>query len=231
MPKYTVLICDDNVAVHMSLTNFLNERKINVVSAYDGETALEKFRMSKIDLVILDIMLPGISGLDVCREIRKLSNVYILMLSAKEEELDRIIGLEIGADDYVTKPFSPREQAIRMEKILNRLNLEKDPKSLSMAELTIYPETYSVFVKGEKVILSRKEFDVLLFLMENSGQVLTREHIMNVAWGTEFYGDTRVIDSLIKRLRQKLSFSDVHFSIKTLYGVGYKIERQIFQMT
>lgn len=227
MGTHTVLICDDNIAIHSSLTSYLKAEGILVVSAYDGETALQELRHQAIDVVVLDVMLPGIDGYEVCREIRKYSDVHIIMLSARGEELDRIVGLEVGADDYVSKPFSPREVVIRIKKALKRLYPKQDPKELTLAELTVLPDSYEVYVRGQKIDMSSKEIDVLAFMVSNAGKALTREHILNAAWGYEYYGDTRVVDTLIKRLRQKLMKDDVHFSIRSIYGVGYKIEEKL----
>lgn len=224
MGMYTVLICDDNIAIHSSLTSYLKAEGIGVISAFDGETALQELRRSSVDVIVLDVMLPGIDGYEVCREIRKYSDVHIIMLSARGEELDRIVGLEVGADDYVSKPFSPREVVIRIKKALKRLHPKQEPKILTLAELTIHPDSYEVFVNGQKVDMTSKEIDVLSFMVSNLGRALTREHILNAAWGYEYYGDTRVVDTLIKRLRQKLPKENVHFAIRSIYGVGYKIE-------
>lgn len=224
MGNHTVLICDDNMAIHSSLTSYLKAEGIDVISAFDGETALNELRRQSVDVMILDVMLPGMDGYEVCREVRKHSDVYIIMLSARGEELDRIVGLEVGADDYVSKPFSPREVVIRIKKALKRMHPKQEPKQLTLAELTILPDSYEVYIRGQKLEMTSKEIDVLSFLVSNAGKALTREHILNAAWGYEYYGDTRVVDSLIKRLRQKLSRSDVHFIIRSIYGVGYKIE-------
>lgn len=227
MGKYTVLICDDNMAVHSSLTSYLKNEGIDVISSFDGESALESLRTQNVDVMVLDVMLPGMDGHEVCREVRKISNVYIIMLSAKGEELDRIIGLEVGADDYVTKPFSPREMAIRIRKALKRLYSIHEVKKLTLAELTVLPDSYEVFIRDQKVDMTSKEIDVLAFMLSNTGKALTREHILNAAWGYEYYGDTRVVDTLIKRLRQKLAQDNVHFAIRSIYGVGYKIEETL----
>ena len=216
MGKHTVLICDDNMAIHSSLTSYLKAEGIEVVSAFDGETALNELHRQNVDVMILDVMLPGMDGYEVCREVRKHSDVYIIMLSARGEELDRIVGLEVGADDYVSKPFSPREVVIRIKKALKRMHPKQEPKQLTLAELTILPDSYEVYVRGQKLEMTSKEIDVLSFMVSNAGKALTREHILNAAWGYEYYGDTRVVDSLIKR--------DVHFIIRSIYGVGYKIE-------
>lgn len=224
MGNHTVLICDDNIAIHSSLTSYLNAEGIDVVSVFDGESALQELRFRRVDVILLDVMLPGIDGYEVCREIRKYSDVHIIMLSARGEELDRIVGLEVGADDYVSKPFSPREVVIRIKKALKRLQPKQEPKILTLAELTIHPDSYEVYVNGKKIDMTSKEIDVLSFMVSNVGRALTREHILNAAWGYEYYGDTRVVDTLIKRLRQKLPKDGVHFVIRSIYGVGYKIE-------
>lgn len=226
MGKHTVLICDDNMAIHSSLTSYLKAEGIDVVSSFDGETALQELRRQKVDVIVLDVMLPGMDGFEVCREIRKHSDVYIIMLSARGEEIDRIIGLEIGADDYVSKPFSPRELVIRIKKALKRLYPKQEPRELTLAELTVLPDSYEVYICDEKIEMTSKEIDVLSFMVSNAGKALTREHILNAAWGYEYYGDTRVVDSLVKRLRQKLLRDDVHFTIRSIYGVGYKIEEK-----
>ena len=212
------------MAIHSSLTSYLNAEGIRVVSAFDGETALQELRRQNIDVMVLDVMLPGMDGYEVCREVRKFSDVHIIMLSARGEELDRIVGLEVGADDYVSKPFSPREVVIRIKKVLKRLYAKQEAKQLTLAELTILPDSYQVYVKGREIEMTSKEIDVLSFIVSNAGKALTREHILNAAWGYEYYGDTRVVDSLIKRLRQKLPREGVHFAIRSIYGVGYKIE-------
>lgn len=227
MAKHTVLICDDNDVIHDGLISYLKTDGIDTISAYDGETALELLGRYSIDVIILDIMLPGIDGYEVCREARKQSDAYIIMLSAKGEDIDRIIGLEVGADDYLSKPVSPREAAIRIKKALKRLNPKQDPKKFTLAELTVCPDSYQVFLGDEEIPLTSKEVEVLSFLISNKGKVLTREHILNAAWGFEYCGDTRAVDTLIKRLRQKLLRDDTHFLIRSIYGVGYKIEEKL----
>ena len=224
MAKYTVLICDDNESVHRSMVTYLNAEKIDVISVYDGESALRELRGNHVDIVLLDVMLPGMDGVEVCRNIRKSSDVYIIMLSAKSEEIDRVVGLEMGADDYVPKPFSPREVVIRIKMALKRIYLRSEPKVLTLAELTVLPESYQVFIGDQKIDMTQKETEVLSMLVSNPGIALTREHLLNSIWGFEYLGETRVVDSLVKRLRQKLPTEGVHFMIRSVYGVGYKIE-------
>ena len=220
----TILICEDNKAVHEGLSGYLKALHYHIYSTYDGESAITVLEREKIDLVILDVMLPGIFGTEVCRQIRKKSDIPVLMLSAKGDEIDRIIGLEIGADDYVTKPFSPREVAVRVRNMLRRAEKSQENQRLVCAELCIVIEAYEVFVREEMVDLTPRETEVLYYLAKNAGRVLTRNQIMNCVWGYDYCGDTRAVDNQIKRIRQKLPADGVHFEIKAVYGVGYKFE-------
>lgn len=227
MEHYTVLICDDNEAIHSSLTCYLEAEGIEVISAYDGESALEALRRQTVDLMVLDLMLPGIDGYETCREIRKQSDIPIIMISARGEDIDRIVGLEVGADDYLTKPVSPREVTIRIKKALKRFHPKEEQKKYTLAELTVYPDSYQAFVNGQKLNLTAKEFDILLLLVANVGKVLSRERILNAAWSYDYLLDTRLVDGMIKRLRQKLPKEGVHFSIQSVYGAGYKIVEEV----
>ena len=226
MSNTTVLICDDNVAVHESIKLYLNEAGISVVSAYDGETALEKFNKQQIDLVILDVMLPKMLGTEVCTEIRKQSDVPIIMLSARGEEIDRIMGLQLGADDYVAKPFSPREVAVRVQTILRRTTREPVKKKLTFEELTVDEDAYVCTLGGERLDLTPREVEVLSYFVKNAGKALRREKILSAVWGYDYFGDTRAVDTQISRLRQKLTKAGASFDIKTVYGVGYRLERR-----
>lgn len=226
MHPYTIMICDDKEAVHESLTAFMNREGIRVVSVYDGEDVLRTFKADEIDLIILDVMLPNMDGMAVCRALRQKSNVPILFLSARSEEFDRIRGLEIGGDDYVTKPFSPREVTIRVKKLLERLSPRQEEeahKLLQFAELTVDPETMEVFVDGNPVKMSAKEVSLLAYLVRNPRRVLNREQILNAVWGYDYYGETRTVDALVKRIRRKLPTENMHFSIQSIYGVGYRL--------
>lgn len=229
--KIQVLICDDNPAIAKSLTGYFETEGMEVLSAADGEEALELFRERRPRLLVLDVMLPGISGIEVCREIRKTSNVPILMLSAKGDEVDRIVGLEIGADDYVTKPFSTREVVVRCKKLLRRSDGGiSGENQYILAELTVLPDSYEAYVAGRRVLLASKEFEVLRYLIVHAGKAMTREHIINAVWGYEYAGDPRIVDTLIKRLRHKLfdeGAGQVHFAITTIFGVGYKLEETL----
>ena len=231
MSKVQVLICDDNPAISKSLAGYFEAEGMDVLCAASGEEALALLRERKIQLIVLDVMLPGISGIDVCREIRRTSNVPILMLSAKGEEVDRIVGLEIGADDYVTKPFSTREVVVRCKKLLRRLNTAGDmEKKYILAELTVLPDSYEAYIGERRIMLASKEFEVLRYLIAHAGKAMTREHIINAVWGYEYAGDPRIVDTLIKRLRHKLFDeldTQVHFAITTIFGVGYKLEETV----
>ncbi len=220
-----ILICDDDPVVHESLGIYFKAEQFAFRSAYDGEEALEIFDSYQPDLIILDLMMPRKSGTDVCREVRRKSNVPIIMLTAKGEEIDRILGLELGADDYIVKPFSPREVLARIKAVLRRFSEVREPGSLLRYNgLEISLENYQVRVQGEVVPFTPKEVEILYLLASHPGQVMERETILNRVWGMDYFGDTRTIDTHIKRIRQKLDVPDPKWSLLTVYGVGYKFE-------
>ena len=221
-----VLICDDNPAISKSLIGYFQEEGIRVVCAATGAEAFRCIESEKPDMMILDIMLPDTSGRDVCLEIRKSSDMPILMLSAKGDEIERIIGLQIGADDYVTKPFSPHEVFLRAKKLLKRVGDTSAQRKYQLAELTVYPDSFEAYIGEERIRLSAKEFRILAYLMAHAGNVITREHLINAVWGFEYAGELRMVDTVITRLRHKLfeEAREVHFEISTVFGVGYKIE-------
>ncbi|QUG41896.1 response regulator transcription factor [Psychrobacillus sp. INOP01] len=221
----TVLICDDNVAVHESINAYLQAEGMKSVSAYDGEMALKLLKENNFDLVVLDIMMPGLFGTEVCKEIRKTSDIPILMLSARSEEVDRIVGLEIGADDYITKPFSPREIVVRIKTILKRVQPKKEnPHYLKAGNLSIDIDGYEVLINNQEIEFTAKEVELLVFLVKNTGKVVNREELLYKVWGYDYIGDTRAVDTLIKRIRKKIAKASPGFSIKSVYGVGYKFE-------
>ena len=221
----TVLICDDNEAVHESLHAYLEAEGMRSVSVYNGKLALQLLGEEHFDLVVLDIMMPGLFGTEVCKEIRKTSDIPILMLSARSEEMDRIIGLEIGADDYITKPFSPREVVVRIKTILKRVQPKKDGAAyLKAGNLSIDITGYEVQVSGQVIEMTAKEVELLAYLVNHKGKVVNREELLYKVWGYEYTGDTRTVDTMIKRIRQKVSKATPDFSIKSVYGVGYKFE-------
>ncbi len=223
-----VLICDDEPSVHESLGLYLDAEYYRHISAYDGEEALEQFTAEKPDLVLLDLMLPKKSGIDVCREIRHSSSIPIIMLTAKGEEIDRILGLEMGADDYVVKPFSPREVVARIKAVMRRTENRKEDevaKVLRFSSLEINMSQYQITVDRELIPFSPKEVEILYLLASNPGHVFTRADILQQVWGFEYLGDTRTVDTHIKRIRQKLPLSN-KYGVHTVYGVGYKFEAQ-----
>ena len=240
-----ILIADDDPVVHESLGLYLGSEGYEHQSAYDGQQALELFESLHPDLMVLDLMMPKVSGLDVCRQIRQNSSMPIIMLTAKGEEIDRILGLELGADDYIVKPFSPREVLARIKAVLRRFSEktgDEDSSIIRLPQLEISLETaqeknelqigntrinlsrYEVCVDGEKVVFSPKEVEILHMLCSNVGQVFSREQILSRVWGYDYFGDTRTVDAHIKRIRQKLPQENVPWALKTVYGVGYRFE-------
>lgn len=220
-----VLICDDNYAVHESLKSYLRKDGLECLSAYDGKEALKTINDRHVDLLILDIMLPELFGTEVCKQIRQKSNIPIIMLSALGSETDRIYGLEIGADDYVIKPFSPKEVALRVQTILNRVKPSKKSNQFSFEELVINTDSYTATINGEKVAFSANEIKILVYFIENAEIVLSRERLLNAVWGYDYFGDVRAVDAQIKRIRKKLPTEGIHFSITSVYGVGFKLEK------
>ena len=219
----TVLICDDNIAVHESLSLYLNEANLQVLSVYDGEAALDILQRNKVDLVILDLMLPGKSGIEVLKEMKFFTDVPVICLSAKDSEFDRILGLELGAEDYITKPFYPREVVTRVQKILNRIDKKPVAKKIKFANLTIDQSSYKAYLEDKPLELTPKELNLLALFAQNPGVVLTRERILNSIWGYDYYSDSRVVDTQVKKIRHKLP-AEALFEIRSIYGVGYKME-------
>ena len=227
MDEKIILIADDDPIVHESLGLYLKNEGYSYDSVYDGQSVLDKFNARDYKLIILDLMMPEISGIDVCREIRKSSNVPIIMLTAKGDEIDRIIGLELGADDYIVKPFSPREVIARVKVITRRIDSTDSVVQhlLEFPDLRIDLDTYEVEVEGMKIPFTPKEVEVLYFLASHPGKVMTRGTILNSVWGEDYYGDSRTIDTHIKQIRQKIGYSS-HWSLVTVYGIGYKFEAE-----
>ena len=228
MPPY-ILIVDDESAVTDLLAYNLHKASYVVRVAADGREALRLARETQPDLILLDVMIPEMDGLDVCRELRKTTSTPVIMITARGEEVDRIVGLELGADDYVCKPFSVRELMARIKAVLRRgQSEEKDQPPSSVlcgpGSLKIDPESRQVMAGGIPLTLTRLEFNVLLLLLQNAGRVLTRERLLELAWGYDFAGDTRAVDSTVKRLRAKLrAASSEADSIEAVRGVGYRM--------
>lgn len=225
----TILVVDDEKPIADILQFNLIKEGYTVICAYDGEEALEKVEEQQPDLMLLDIMLPKRDGMEVCREIRKKYDFPIIMLTAKGSEIDKVLGLEMGADDYVTKPFSTRELIARVKANMRRLNIvaqAEEPveasNNIAIGSLTIQPDAYLVLKRGEAIELTHREFELLHYLAKHIGQVMTREHLLQTVWGYDYFGDVRTVDVTIRRLREKIEDNPSHPTwIVTRRGVGY----------
>ena len=219
----TILVVDDEQNIVKLARLYLNKDGYQVEAAYDGAEALEKAKSLRPDLIILDIMMPEMDGLAVCRELRKTSNVPIIILTARDDDVDRIVGLELGADDYMTKPFNPRELVARVRAVLRRASNEPPAQPVLEADgVRLDSASREVTVEGEQVTLRAKEFDLLAAFMSHTGTVLDRERLLQLVWGSDYYGDTRTIDVHVAWLREKLAGAK-RVKIQTVWGVGYKL--------
>lgn len=225
MPGELILLVDDEPNIVELARLYLEREGYRVAAVGDGRAALERAAADPPALMVLDLMLPGVDGYEVCRQVRAKSDLPIIMLTARDEDIDKIIGLELGADDYLTKPFNPRELVARVKAILRRSaaahTAPAEAAPLHLGDLSIDPARREVSVAGQRVTLRAKEFDLLLSLAEHQGRVLTREQLLNLVWGYDFYGQTRTVDVHIAHLRKALAGSRV--TIETLTGVGYKL--------
>lgn len=226
MTDNKVLICDDQHIIHETLGVYLRNEGFSTVSAMDGNQALDVFRRENPCMVILDLMMPRISGTEVCKQIKQLASVPIIMLTAKGEEIDRILGLELGADDYIVKPFSAREVVARVKAVLRRYTRKRSEAEqvLSIAGLEINLCRYEIKVNGTPIRFTPKEVEVLELLASEPGRVFGRNEILERVWGGDYAGDPRAVDTQIKRIRHKLPESGLLFSINSIYGIGYKFE-------
>ena len=224
--KTKILLVDDDPNIRQLVNLYLKKEDYDVVLADRGDTALEKFKTDSPNLILLDLMLPGKDGWEVLREIRKTSNVPIIMLTAKDETFDKVLGLELGADDYVAKPFEPKELLARIKAVLRRFQpAETDTKELSYPGLTISLSQYQVMYRNQPLEMPPKELELLYFLASHPRTVFTREQLLEQVWGYEYYVDSRTVDVHVKRLREKLTDSlEFGWEIKTVWGVGYKFE-------
>jgi len=220
-----MLIADDNEQITRILEKFAQKEGFAVDTVYDGREALQHFQQKSYDILLLDVMMPGIDGFDVCRTIRRQSSVPIIMITARGEDYERIMGLDIGADDYIVKPFSAAEVMARVRAILRRLPAAPSRELPGCAELQLQPDACQALLAGQEIPLTKKETDILQLLLENKGRVFSRDHLLNSLWGADYDGDTRTIDSHIKRLRAKLdAMPHPQWQIKTIWGVGYSFE-------
>ncbi|HAA5395294.1 TPA_asm: DNA-binding response regulator [Listeria monocytogenes] len=229
MAEKKILVVDDEKPIADIVKFNLNKEGFDVYCAYDGDEALELVEEVQPDLILLDIMLPGRDGIEVCREVRKKYDMPIIMVTAKDSEIDKVIGLELGADDYVTKPFSNRELIARVKANLRRHNQvssnaaeEEENSELEIGSLIIHPDAYVASKRGETIELTHREFELLHYLAKHMGQVMTREHLLQTVWGYDYFGDVRTVDVTVRRLREKIEDNPSHPAwLVTRRGVGY----------
>lgn len=225
MEQLKVLVVDDESRMRKLVKDFLTRRGFAVLEAGDGAEALDVFFEQKdVNLVILDVMMPKLDGWQVCREIREYSKVPIIMLTAKSDEKDELLGFELGVDEYISKPFSPKILVARVEAILRRSNVMTEEDKIEAGGIEIDKAAHQVTVNGQPVDLSFKEFELLTYFLENEGIALSREKILNNVWNYDYFGDARTIDTHVKKLRSKIG--ECGDCIKTVWGIGYKFERK-----
>lgn len=223
MDKMKILVVDDELRIRKLVHDFLIQKNFEVLEAADGEEAIDVFYENKdIALIILDVMMPKMDGFEVCREIRKNSKVPIIMLTARSEEADELQGFNLGVDEYISKPFSPKILTARVDAIIRRTYQIDSGEILTIGNLSVNKEAHTVTVDGEPVELSIKEYELLIYFLDNKGVALSRERILNNVWNYDYFGDARTIDTHVKKLRKKLG--DAGDSIKTIWGMGYKFE-------
>jgi len=224
-----ILIADDNVQITQIISEFVRRQGFDPVTAHDGREALELFHKEKFAVILLDVMMPYMDGFALCREIRRSSNVPIIMITARGEDFERVMGLDIGADDYIVKPFSGEEVMARIRAILRRIDRAAGQRSadtpLVFDNLSIHIADALVTIDGHSVSLTKKEMEILYTLAESSGKLFSRETLLSLLWGYDYYGDSRTVDSHVKRLRVKLdAYPHPKWQIKTIWGMGYKFE-------
>ena len=228
MSMEKILVVDDDRNICELLRLYLEKEQYTVVIANDGNGAIAKFNSENPELILLDVMMPGLDGWQVCREIRKTSNVPIIMLTAKGETFDKVLGLELGADDYVVKPFDTKEIIARIKAVLRRTVINSHPentiKEVSFDKLIVNMTKYELKVDGNVVDTPPKELELLFHLASNPNRVYTRDQLLDEVWGFEYYGDSRTVDVHVKRLREKLENVSEKWNLKTVWGVGYKFE-------
>ena len=223
MESLKILVVDDESRMRKLVKDFLTKKGFTVIEAGDGEEAVDKFfEVKDIALIILDVMMPKMDGWQVCREIRQYSNVPIIMLTAKSDEKDELQGFDLGVDEYITKPFSPKILVARVEAILRRSNVLAADDTMEAGGIELNKAAHEVLIDGKSVELSYKEFELLAYFMSNQGVALSRERILNNVWNYDYFGDARTIDTHVKKLRSKLGAKGEY--IKTIWGMGYKFE-------
>ncbi len=218
-----ILIVDDDENIADLVELYFEKEGYKVYKAHNGRDAIKIFKEKDPEIIVLDIMMPEMDGYEVLREIRKTSQVPIIMLSAKGETFDRVLGLELGADDYMVKPFEAKELVARVRAVLRRYNPKAQSRNIEYQDLSIDPDSYTVTYKGSVVDMPPKEFDLIYFLASNSNKVFTRDQLLYKVWGYDYPGDSRTVDVHIKRIREKLKETE-EWAVKTVWGVGYKFE-------
>jgi two-component system, OmpR family, response regulator len=223
--KTKILIIDDDVNICELIRLYMEKEGYEALTVYNGLKGIDAFRDFTPNIVVLDIMLPGADGWQVCREIRKISTIPIIMLTAKGETFDKVLGLELGADDYMVKPFDSKELVARVKAVLRRYeHKEIDVQEIVYPNLVINKSNYTVRLAGRELELPPKELELLFFLASNPNKVFTREQLLEHVWGFDFYGDSRTVDVHVKRLREKIETENAMWQLKTVWGVGYKFE-------
>jgi len=225
--KKLIYVVDDEQNIRELLRKYLDAQGFDVEVFESGSSVLSAFSKRECDMMIIDIIMPEMDGYALCRELRKISNIPIIMISAKDDEIDRVLGLELGSDDYVSKPFQPRELVARIRSVFRRSVSTKEDKSndekLTAADITICLDERRVLMGDTEIELTSKEYSLLVYLVENKNKVFKRERLITDIWGYDFIGDTRAVDDLIKRIRKKLQEAGARMEIKTVWGYGYKV--------
>jgi DNA-binding response OmpR family regulator len=223
-----LLIADDNPQITSILATYARKEGYNVTIAIDGFDVLSKVEKEDFDMILLDVMMPKMDGFQVCRQIRQTNNIPIIMITAKGEDYERIMGLDIGADDYIVKPFSPAEVMARVKAIMRRLEGKvTDKKQLTIDSLHIDLDAYKVLIDAHELLLTKKEIELLYTLANNPDRAFSRENLLDQCWGYSYYGDSRTVDSHMTRLRSKVdAYDHPGWSLKTVWGVGYKFEKE-----
>lgn len=218
-----ILLVDDDINICDLLEIYFEKEGYKVYKAHNGNDAINAFKEVDPDIIVLDIMMPEVDGYEVLKEVRKTSNLPVIMLSAKGETFDKVLGLELGADDYIVKPFEPKELVARIRAVLRRYNPKEESRTIEYKYLSINPDSYTVIYKGNLIDMPPKEFELVFFLSSNANKVFTRDQLLHKVWGYDYPGDSRTVDVHVKRIREKLKENE-EWCIKTVWGVGYKFE-------
>ncbi len=224
--KLSILMVDDNKDIIELMTPHFKLEEYHITVAYDGLMALELFKSSKFDLILLDVMMPKMDGMTVCKKIRSESDIPIIMITAKTQDEDVIMGLDVGADDYIVKPFSPKQVIAKIKALMRRLKVESSDAELKISNLDINMRNYTASIDNHQLVLTKKEMEILYLLAQHPSRVYSREILLDMLWGDEYFGDIRTVDTHIKRLRAKICLvtNELKWDIKTVWGVGYKFE-------